>query len=116
MKRTDFLRIRDDEDLSDLMEDVIIDNGQALEMSNIYTNILGGTMDAFASIISNNLNLVIQRLTLITIILMVPTLIASYFGMNVPNGLEDSQGALFLIIVGSLVVALFLALFFFRKR
>ncbi|MEL6357436.1 MAG: magnesium transporter CorA family protein, partial [Bacteroidota bacterium] len=56
MKRTDFLGIRHDEDKADLFEDIIIDNGQALEMANIYTNILNGTMDAYGSIISNNLN------------------------------------------------------------
>ncbi|MCB0643160.1 MAG: magnesium transporter CorA family protein, partial [Phaeodactylibacter sp.] len=64
MKRTDFLEIRQDEDLTDLFEDIIIDNSQALEMANVYTNILNGTMDAYSSIISNNLNVVIQRLTL----------------------------------------------------
>ena len=68
MKRTDLLRIKDNEALTDLFEDIIIDNSQALEMSNVYTNILNGTMEAYASIISNNLNVVIQRLTLITII------------------------------------------------
>jgi len=62
MKRTDFLKIKDNEALTDLFEDIIIDNSQALEMSNVYTNILNGTMEAYASIISNNLNVVIQRL------------------------------------------------------
>ena len=78
MKRADFLSIRHDEDLWDLFEDIIIDNGQALEMANIYTNILNGTMDAYGSIISNNLNITIQRLTLITIVLTVPMVIASF--------------------------------------
>jgi len=81
MKRSDFLGIRADEDKTDLFEDIIIDNSQALEMSNVYTNILNGTMEAYASIISNNLNQVIQRLTLITIILMLPTLVASLPGI-----------------------------------
>jgi magnesium transporter len=89
MKRTDFLHINGDEDLSDLFEDIIIDNSQALSMANVYTNILNGIMDAYSSIISNNLNIVIHRLTIITVVLMVPTLISSYFGMNIPHGLPD---------------------------
>ena len=103
----------------DLFEDLIIDNSQALEMANVYTNILNGTMEAYASIISNNLNVVIQRLTLITIILMVPTLIASFFGMNVgvPMGANTDSSFSFYAIVGiSLLVSLLLAWFFRWKK
>ena len=116
MKRSDFLRLGGDEDKVDLFEDIIIDNSQALEMSNIYTNILNGTMEAYASIISNNLNVVIQRLTLITIILMVPTLVASFYGMNVPLPFENSQNAIYFIIITSIVFSLLLAWWFRRKR
>ena len=116
MKRSDFLGIRADEDKTDLFEDIIIDNTQALEMSNVYTNILNGTMEAYASIISNNLNQVIQRLTLITIILMLPTLVASLYGMNVPLPFKDSQYAFPFIIIFSIVISLLLALWFRRKR
>lgn len=116
MKRSDFLGIRDDEDKTDLFEDIIIDNTQALEMSNVYTNILNGTMEAYASIISNNLNQVIQRLTLITIILMLPTLVASLYGMNVPLPFKDSDYAFPFIIIFSIVISLLLALWFRRKR
>ena len=118
MKRSDFLKIKDDEALTDLFEDIIIDNSQALEMSNVYTNILNGTMEAYASIISNNLNVVIQRLTLITIILMVPTLVASFYGMNVhvPFKSEDSPETFFYIIIFSLVISILLALWARRKR
>lgn len=91
MKRTDFLHINGDEDMTDLFEDIIIDNSQALSMSNVYTNILNGTMDAYSSIISNNLNVVIHRLTVITVVLMVPTLISSFFGMNLASGLPADQ-------------------------
>lgn len=101
MKRTDFLHINGDEDLADLFEDVIIDNSQALSMANVYTNILNGTMDAYSSIISNNLNQVIHRLTIITVILMVPTLISSFLGMNIPNGLPDNPLAFYGVIVFS---------------
>lgn len=116
MKRSDFLGIRADEDKTDLFEDIIIDNSQALEMSNVYTNILNGTMEAYASIISNNLNQVIQRLTLITIILMLPTLVASLYGMNVPLPFKDSAYAFPFIIIFSIVISLLLALWFRRKR
>lgn len=116
MKRTDVLRVRHNEELSDLLEDVIIDNSQALEMANVYTNILRSTMQAYASIISNNINAIMQRLTLITIMLSVPTLIASVFGMNVPNGMEQSPFALYFILSFSVVLSLLLALFFHRKR
>jgi magnesium transporter len=99
MKRTDFLHINGDEDLADLFEDIVIDNSQALSMSNVYTNILNGTMDAYSSIISNNLNQVIHRLTIVTVILMVPTLISSFFGMNIPNGIPEQPMAFYLTIL-----------------
>ena len=116
MKRTDFLKIRDDEDKADLFEDIIIDNSQALEMSNVYTNILSGTMDAYSSIISNNLNVVIQRLTLITIVLTVPTLVASLYGMNVPLPGSDSPFAFAAVVVVSIVLSLVMVFYFQRKR
>lgn len=116
MKRTDFLNIRTDEDKTDLFEDIIIDNGQALEMANIYTNILNGTMDAYGSIISNNLNITIQRLTLITIILTVPMVIASFFGMNVPLPGGDNPYAILIIIGASVLISLAVIWYFRRKR
>ena len=67
---------------TDLLEDVIIENKQAIEMCNIYRDILSGTMDAFASVISNNLNIVMKLLASITIVLSIPTIVASFFGMN----------------------------------
>lgn len=116
MKRTDFLGIRHDEDKSDLFEDIVIDNGQALEMANIYTNILNGTMDAYGSIISNNLNITIQRLTLITIILTVPMVIASFFGMNVPVPGATNPYAMVMIISLSILLSLATIWYFRRKR
>jgi magnesium transporter len=116
MKRTDFLLIRSDEDKADLFDDIIIDNSQALEMANTYTNILSGTMDAFAAIISNNLNIVMKRLTSITIILMVPTLVASMFGMNVVNGFEKAPYAFVSIIIISIILAFLLMLIFRRNK
>jgi len=69
----------------DLLEDVIIENKQAIEMANIYSGILSIKMDAFASIISNNLNIVMKLLTSITILMAIPTMFSSFYGMNVLN-------------------------------
>lgn len=116
MKRTDLLDIRDLEFHSDLFEDVIIDNGQALEMSNVHTNILSGTMETYASIISNNMNAVVNRLTVITISLMVPTLVYSFYGMNVdylPLA-KDPLAYIYLLVI-SVVIVLGL-LFFINKK
>lgn len=99
----------------DLLEDAFIENKQALEMAQIYSDIQSGMMDAFASVISNNLNVVMKQLTLISIILMIPTLIASIFGMNVPNFMENSLWALPAIIFGSLVFSV-AGVILFRKR
>jgi len=99
----------------DLLEDVIIENKQALEMAQIYSDIQSGMMDAFASVISNNLNVVMKQLTLISIILMIPTLIASLFGMNVPNFLENASWALPSIVLGSILLSVF-GVIVFRKR
>lgn len=74
------------EEDQELLEDVLIEVKQAIEMSNIYSHVLSGTMDAFASIISNNLNIVMKRLTVVTILMAIPTMVASFYGMNV-NGI-----------------------------
>jgi len=117
IKRVDFLGIRNDEDLIDLFEDIIIDNSQALEMANVHTNILSSTMEAYASIISNNMNVFIQRLTVITIILMVPTLVASFYGMNLAHlPLKDNAYAFYFIILFSIIAGLALVWFFGRRR
>lgn len=68
---------------SDLLEDVIVENKQAIEMANIYSGILSGMMDAFASVISNNLNIVMKVLAIITVVMAIPTMIFSAYGMNV---------------------------------
>ena len=99
----------------DLLEDAIIENKQALEMAQIYSDIQSGMMDAFASVISNNLNVVMKQLTIISIVLMIPTLVASIFGMNVPNFLEDSKWALPIIITASVSLSV-IGVFSFRKR
>ena len=78
------------EEDQDLLDDVMIEFRQATEMTNIYSNILGGTMDTFASIISNNLNIIMKRMTTITIILTMPTIVFSFYGMN----LHENAGGL----------------------
>ncbi len=92
-----------DED-EDLLEDAIIENKQAIEMSKIYSDILNGSMDAYASIISNNLNGVMKMLTSITIILAIPTLIASLWGMNVPVPLQYNPWGFLILVSTSLIV------------
>lgn len=116
MKRTDFLQISNDPDKTDLFEDIIVDNSQALEMANIYTNILNGTMDAYGSIISNNLNMVMRRLTIVTIVLMVPTLFASFFGMNIPLPFSESKYTLLFIFLFSIGLSMLFVWYFQRKR
>ncbi len=78
------------EEDQDLLDDVIIEVKQAIEMTNIYSNILSGTMDTFASIISNNLNIVMKRMTTLTIIMAMPTIVFSFYGMN----LNENAGGL----------------------
>ncbi len=77
------------EEDQDLLDDVMIEVRQAIEMTNIYSNILKGTMDTTASIISNNLNIVMKRMTTMTIIIAVPTIVFSFYGMNIH---ENSGG------------------------
>lgn len=98
----------------DLVEDVVIELKQAYNMVNIYSDILTGTMDAFASIISNNVNTIMKRMTSISIILMVPTLIASFYGMNVDMYVDALPHAFIFIIVVSLTLSS-LTFFIFKK-
>ena len=99
---------------TDLLEDVITENQQALEMTMITGNLLSQMMDAFASIISNNQNQVIKVLTSVTIILSLPTLISSFYGMNLALPLQGAN--LGYLVIASLSVAVMgLAGLFFRK-
>ena len=114
IQRTDFLGLTEDEE--EFLKDLIVDTSQALEMANIYTNILSSTLDAFASIISNNQNQVMKRLTSITIMLMLPTLVASIYGMNVPLPGQHSPLAFYFPILLSLALSLIIGLYFMRKK
>jgi magnesium transporter len=103
------------EEDQDLLEDVLTELQQAIEMTNISSNILSQMMDAFASIISNNLNVVMKFLASITIILSVPTLIASIYGMNVPLPLDAADHAL-PVLLGVMLSVMFIVLIIFRRR
>ena len=104
------------EDDKDLLDDIIVDNKQAIEMANIYSNILSGMMDAFASVISNNLTIVMKFLTSVTIILMLPTLVASIYGMNVELPFQHSPHAFFITIGLSFCLSSVGVLIFLKNR
>ena len=89
----------------ELLEDVVIELKQAYNTVNIYSDILTGTMDAFASIISNNVNAIMKRMTSLSITLMIPTLIASFYGMNVDIHLESFPHAFIFIILLSAILS-----------
>lgn len=103
------------EEDEDILEDAIVENKQAIEMSKIYSDILNGTMDAYASIISNNLNGVMKFLTSITIILAIPTLISSLWGMNVPVPLQDNPYG-FVILSTICILVTVIAILMLKKR
>jgi magnesium transporter len=114
LERTNFLSLNEDE--KEFLDDLIVDNAQALEMANIYTNILSSTLDAFASIIANNQNEVLKRLSVITIVLTFPVLISSLFGMNVPSGFENSPYAFYVVAFLSFFISVAVGWFFLRKK
>lgn len=114
LERTNLLQLNEDE--REFLNDLIVDNSQALEMANIYTNILSSTMDAYASIISNNQNLVLKRLTYITISLQIPVLVASIYGMNVPLPFQTSRYAFYMPVLISLALGLWLGWYYVSKK
>jgi magnesium transporter len=118
VKRTNFLKFNEEE--LEVMEDVLIDNSQALETANIYANILSGTMDAFASIINNNMNLILKRLTSITIILSLPALVAGFYGMNVHipgvDPVSKDPSAFIVTIIISIGLSAVISWYFYRKK
>lgn len=100
----------------ELLEDVIIENKQAIEMASIYSNILSGMMDAFASVISNNLNIVMKFLTSVTIVMAIPTMVASFFGMNVKVPFAQNPYAFSIVIFISLCLAILFGMIMARKK
>lgn len=102
------------EEDEDLLEDAIIENKQSIEMTKIYSDILSGTMDAYASIISNNLNVVMKFLTLVTILLTIPSIIFAFWGMNVDLPFDNVQNA-YIIVLAIMAVMMAVALFILKK-
>lgn len=111
--RGNLIKLYDEDE--DILEDAIIENKQAIEMAKIYRDILTGTMDAYASIISNNLNGVMKYLTSITIILAIPTMIASYWGMNVPVPMQESPIGFIMIVLISVLIGMIALIWLKRK-
>jgi magnesium transporter len=114
MDRTNFLNC--DEEEREYLSDLIVEFSQALEMADTYNTILVSTLDAFASIINNNMNLVMKRLTSITILISVPTLIASFLGMNVKVPYEGQTLGFYAAIVLSVLAATAMVLYFNKKK
>ena len=111
--RGKIIKLYDDDE--DILEDAITENRQAIEMAKIYSDILNGTMDAYASIISNNLNSVMKTLTSITIVLAVPTMISSFWGMNVKLPFENNPLG-FVIMILFAVITTLLVTWWLKKR
>jgi len=114
LARTDFLKLSDDE--KDFLDDLVVETSQALETANTYTTILISTLDTFASIISNNQNVVLKRLTTITLFLSIPVLIASIYGMNVPLPFQHSPYAFWVPISISLIILAIVAFKFIKRK
>ena len=113
LQRSQFFRMYSEDE--DLLEDVITENQQAIEMTSISTNILSSTMDTFASIISNNLNTVMKFLASATIVVNLPTIVFSFFGMNVDLPFETLDYAHFIIMGISFAIMLAVVLVFLRR-
>jgi len=104
------------EDDRDLLDDAIIENRQALEMAQTFSETIASTMGAFASIINNNANWIMKLFTCFAALLTVPMLVAGYFGMNVDIPLTEHPQAFFLVVLGSLGVSALLLVIMFRKK
>lgn len=104
-----------EEDL-DLLEDVQVENRQAIEMCDIYSDILSSTMDAYASVISNNLNIVMKLLTSVTVLLSIPTLIASFWGMNTGVPFGGKIWGFWVVFLISLVITGGVGVYLWKKK
>lgn len=113
MRNNNFLKMYEDD--QDLLEDVLIENKQAIEMAEIYSHILSGMMNTFSSVISNNLNSVMKLLTSITIILSLPTMVSSFFGMNVEIPLGHSPHGFIIVMIICATLSCTLAFIFGRN-
>lgn len=114
IQRTEGVKFYEED--QDLWEDVGIENRQAIEMCNIYRDILTGTMDAFASVISNNLNIVMRTLTILTLLVAIPSMIAAFWGMNTGVPWEGKLYGFWIVVGISIAICLVLGLFMFKNR
>lgn len=105
LQKTPFFNLNSEEE-REFLEDAVTDNRQAIQMANIYSDILTGTMDAFASVIGNNMNIIMKRLTIISLSLMFPTFITGFFGMNVSIPGTDSPWAWLVLVAACILVSL----------
>jgi magnesium transporter len=111
-----FKAIQDSEDYKDTLEDVLIENNQAIETTNIYNKVLDDLKNYFFSVISNNLNNRMKNLTIITVALMLPTLITSFYGMNLKLPFMDKQFTSIIIFIISIALSLLTVITFYLKR
>lgn len=100
----------------DLLEDIIIENEQAMEMVSVYNAILSETLDAYASIVSNNLNVVMKVMTSLTIILSLPVIVTSFYGMNVKIPMTEDPFTYLFIIMLSFLISFGCAMIFLKKK
>ncbi|MED4400416.1 magnesium transporter CorA family protein [Metabacillus fastidiosus] len=114
MLRLNHLKMYEED--KDLLDDVIIENTQAIEMADTYSSILSGMMDAFASVISNNLNIVMKFLTSITLILSFPTMVASIYGMNIDLPFQNSPYAFFITMGMAVFLSSLTTVIFWKKK
>lgn len=112
--RLNYLKMYEED--KDLLEDAMIENTQAIEMAEVYSSILSGMMDAFASVISNNLNIVMKFLTSITIILALPTMVASFYGMNVDLPFAHSPHAFYITLSIAVLLSSVTTFIFWKKK
>ena len=104
------------EEDEDLLEDAIVENEQAVEMVDVHREVLTGMLDAFASVISNNLNMVMKTLTVITIILAIPTMVASFWGMNVPVPWQQNEIGFVFVMCLAVTLTIIVAYILLKKE
>lgn len=107
-------RFEEDEEL---LEDLIIENNQAIETTELHQRILESITTSYASLLSNDMNTIMKTLTLFTVLLTLPTLVFSFFGMNVPLPIDDHSYISWIIVVGiSLILVVIVSIFLWRKQ
>ena len=116
MKRTNFLNTRSSEELDDFFDEIIIENHQAIEMTEVYSRILESTMHTITSILSNNVNLIMKRLTGVTMVLMVPSLISGLWGMNVPVPFQNNAYGFYVLSILALAIVMIISLLFIKRK